>query len=163
LNGHHDLVHVLEEFVLVSFDQLATVLVSRDTLIGSCCGLNLRRQFEQREDEWGKGVLHSVGASFHKNLLDFEQLCVVLIVVGVVNLVDHFSHGILALIELIWVLFRSLFVVCQKGLDELNQLIDSLRGIQNNFVLDDHLNDLNGDSSLVLELHILHQRWVVVH
>lgn len=123
----------------------------------------MRRQFEQREDEWWKSVLHSVSTSFHEDLFNFEQLGIVLIVVNVVYLMDHFSHSVLALIELIRVLFRSLFVVCQKRLNELNELINCLRGIQHNFVFNDNLHDLDCNGSFVLKLHVLHQRWIVVH
>ena len=70
-------------------------------------------------------MLHSVGTTFQEDLFDFEELCVVKIIVGVVNLVNHFSDAVLAFIKLVRILFAALFVIGQKRLNELNQLINS--------------------------------------
>ena len=108
-------------------------------------------------------MLHSIGSTLQEYLLDFEELSVVKVIVGIVDLMNHFGDAILALVELIRVLFASLFVVCEEGLNEFNQLVHCFGGGKNNFVLDHHLNDLDSHSSLVLEFHVLHQRRVVVH
>lgn len=65
-------------------------------------------------------MLHSIGSTLQEYLLDFEELSVVKVIVGVVDLVNHFGDTILALVELIRVLFASLFVVCEERLNELN-------------------------------------------
>ena len=108
-------------------------------------------------------MLHSIGSTLQEYLLNFEELSVVKVIVGIVDLMNHFGDAILALVELIRVLFGSLFVVCEEGLNEFNQLVHSFGGGKNNFVLYHHLNDLDSHSSLVLEFHVLHQRRVVVH
>ena len=51
----------------------------------------------------------------------------------------------------------------QERHGELNELVDCL-GRRDIFLILAHaLDDFEGDSSLVLEFHILHERWVMVH
>jgi len=72
-------------------------------------------------------------------------------------------YTLLALFKFEGLLSSSLLVVNQKRLDELKKLVDGASRLDDLVVLDDSFADAQGDCSLVLELHVVHKVWIVVH
>jgi hypothetical protein len=72
-------------------------------------------------------MFHPVSSSFQEDFLDFHQQSEVHIVILIVNQVNHLANGVLSFLELEWVFLRiGILVVCQKWLNKVNQLINSL-------------------------------------
>lgn len=72
-------------------------------------------------------MLHPISSSFQEDFLDLHQQSEVHIVVLIINQVNHFGNSVLSFHELEWVLLcTGILVVCQKRLNEVNQLINSL-------------------------------------
>ena len=109
-------------------------------------------------------MFHSIGTTLEEDLFELKKQRIPLIIILIVNQMKHFGNSILTLFKLIWVLLRSsILLVLQQRHDEFYQLVNGLWQAQELIVFDYRFHDFERYSSLVLELHILHQGWVVIH
>lgn len=109
-------------------------------------------------------MFHSIGTALEEDLFELKKQSVPLIIILIVNQMKHLGNSILTLFKLVWVLLgSSILLVLQQRHYEFYQLVNGLRQAQVLIVFDYRFHDFERDSSLVLELHILHQGWVVIH
>ena len=79
------------------------------------------------------------------------------------NQVNETGHRLLAFFELVGFLFAALVIVCKQWFDEFEQLVDCLTCVKLVVVFEHCLANFKSDSAFVGELHVVHERRVVVH
>ena len=73
-------------------------------------------------------MLHSLCSTFQEDLLELQEKSVPLIIVWIVDQVEHLGNCILAFLKLIWILFgAAIFFILKEWHDELDELVNCLR------------------------------------
>lgn len=126
--------------------------------------INVLGEFDERKHKSRHCILHAFRSALNENFLELHEKVIVNVVAsGVSHHVHKPRNALLSLLQLEGFFFSSLLVIAEKWFDKFKQLFDSLLRVELVVVLNHGFADAQCNSALVGELHVVHQRGIVMH